>query len=196
MSVAAAAAAGPWAALGLPGRLLAHMNALRRRRLDLMRGGTRRLLDQLEWEVERVLHLGRLGLWLGSLAVLIFGLGASPRGMLTAMISSAVSAVTGRDPRLAVEPGSPIDSLFVLLIFAGGIGIWLVYWLALSRSGSWRWLRYVAIAVDVLSVVRLAAPFRAADGGGGDSAPDFVHYFASRSPEAAASAVGDRLDVH
>ena len=74
------------------GRLLAHANAVRRRRLDLMRGGARLLLDQLEWEVERVLHLGRLGLWTGLLAVLIFGLGASPGGMLASMVSAGLAA--------------------------------------------------------------------------------------------------------
>ena len=132
----------------------------RRRRLDLLRSGARQLIEQIEWDVERVLHIGRLILWLGLSALLIFGLNASPGAMLAAMVSVWVRLATGSDLGLRVEAGLPVATLFQVLFFAGGIGAWAVYWWLLHRGTHWRWLRYVVILADVGALLRFALAVR------------------------------------
>ncbi|HEU5315241.1 MAG TPA: adenylate/guanylate cyclase domain-containing protein [Chloroflexota bacterium] len=149
-------------ALRLPGTLFQHFDGLRRRRLALLRGGARQLLDATEWEVERVLHVGRFVLWTGLLALLVFVLGASPGSMMASLLSVGLSAVTGQSVTLRVEPGSAVYWLAIVGIFAGGGLAWLAYWLILARSGAWRWLRFLVIAIDVLSLLRFAVAARAA----------------------------------
>jgi class 3 adenylate cyclase len=146
----------------VPGRVARHADQERRRRFDLLRGGVRRLLEQIEWDVERVLHIGRLVLWTGLSALVIFGLDASPGSMLASMVSAVVGAVTGSDPSLRVEPGSAMAALFSALFFVGGFALWAVYWRFLHRGQSWRWLRYAVIVADVFSLLRFAIATRAA----------------------------------
>ena len=148
--------------LSLPSAAARHANGVRRGRMALLRSGARRLLQQIEWDVERVLHIGRLVLWLGLLALMVFVLGASPGAMLATMVSTVVHFLTGSDPGLRVEPGSPLAALFVVGFFGGGFCLWVAYWWALHRGAHWRWLRYVVILVDVLSLLRFAVATRSA----------------------------------
>src|SRR5687768_18251472 len=89
----------------LPSAAVRHADQFRRGRLALLRSGARRLLEQIEWDVERVLHMGRLVLWTGLLLLMVFVLNASPGAMLASMISTGVALLTGSDPGLRVEPG-------------------------------------------------------------------------------------------
>ena len=146
----------------LPGAAVRHANQLRRRRFALMRSGARRMLEQIEWDVERVLHIGRLVLWTGLMALLVFVLDASPGAMLASMISTGVALLTGSDPGLQVEPGSPAAALFVAFFFASGVITWAAYWWLLHHGRHWRWLRFVVIVVDVLSLLRFAVANRSA----------------------------------
>ena len=56
----------------VPGAVARLAEGERRRRMDLLRSGARQMLEQIEWDVERVLHVGRLILWTGLSALLIF----------------------------------------------------------------------------------------------------------------------------
>lgn len=144
----------------LPAALFRHMDGLRRRRFALMHGGARRLLDRTEWEVEQVLHIGRFVLWTGLLAMLVFVWGASPADMLASVFSVVLSPMVGREVILRVEPDSPLYWAGRYGIFVGGWLGWLAYWLILRRSGAWRWLRYLVIVMDVLSLLRFAVAER------------------------------------
>ena len=146
----------------VPGAVARHAGDERRRRLDLLRGGARRLLEQIEWDVERVLHVGRLILWMGLSALLIFGLHVSPGAMLASMASTGVQLLTGSDPGLRVEPGTPVAAFFVAFFFGSGIGVWAAYWWLLHHGRHWRWLRFLVILVDVGALLRFAVAARSA----------------------------------
>ncbi|HET7770457.1 MAG TPA: adenylate/guanylate cyclase domain-containing protein [Chloroflexota bacterium] len=148
--------------LSAPAAAARHANQVRRRRMALLHGGASRLIDQIEWDVERVLHVGRLVLWTGLSALLIFGLNVSPGAMLASMISTVARLLTGGNLVLRVEPGSPQAALFSALFFLGGWALWLVYWWLLHRGTRWRWLRFVVIVADVLSLLRFAVATRSA----------------------------------
>jgi class 3 adenylate cyclase len=148
-------------ALRLPGTIFQHFDALRRRRVALLRGGARQLLDRTEWEVERVLHIGRFVLWTGLLALLVFVWGASPANMLASMFAVVLGALTQSAVTIRVDAGSALDWAGIAGIFVGGALGWLAYWLILARSGAWRWLRFIVIVIDAMSLLRFALATRA-----------------------------------
>gem|GEM_PF-5922727 len=144
------------AILRAPDIIFRHAYAERRRRFDTMRGGARQLLEGIEWEIERILHLGRGALWLAFYVLLLLGWNVSLGSMLASSTESMLSRFAGESVRLGVTLGGSIDVAITVMTFAGGATAWALYWLLLRASSAWRWLRFIVIVVDTLTVVRFA----------------------------------------